>query len=102
MSEDTRLVLVQFPVQRFLFFQPEILILKEVEVKIVAFPFSTLNHATMIGKVSVEMDTCIVITAIPLCREHVGVLLPSQELYGAFREETAVKNEDLSPNIEFS
>jgi hypothetical protein len=72
-----------------LFFQPGILILKEAEVKIVAFPFSTLNHATVIGKVFVEMDTRIVITAIPLCREHVGVLLPSQELYGAFREETA-------------
>ena len=97
-------MLVQFPVQRLLFFQPKVLILKEVEVKIVVSPFSTPYQTTVVGKVSVEMDTCIVITAIPLCREYVGyllALLTAQELYGTFREETPVKDENLPFNIKF-
>jgi len=55
----------------------------------------------VVGEVLVEVDTCIVIMAIPLCREHVGGLLTSQELYGTFREETPVKDKDLPSNIEF-
>ncbi|CAD6492860.1 MAG: hypothetical protein DIAAKJNI_00405 [Candidatus Argoarchaeum ethanivorans] len=58
----------------------------------------------MIRKVFVEVDTCIVIPTIPLCREYVRyllALLTSQELYGAFREEAPVKDEDISSNIKF-
>ena len=76
-----------------------------MEVKIVVFPFSTLNQATVVGKVFVEVDTSIVILTIPPRWEHVRASLalhPVQELYGLFREEATVKDEDLPADIQFT
>ena len=91
--------LVQFPVQGLLSFQSNVLILEEIQVKIAAFTFSALNQTTVVGKVFREVDTCVVIMAIPLCRKHVGGLLTPQELYGSFREETPVEDENFSADI---
>ena len=56
----------------------------------------------MVVQMSVKVDARIIEMAVSPGREHIRGVLATQELHNIHREETSIKDEDLSTDIELT